>query len=89
MSNAKDILESAVENVLVEVFKSMELPVYNLKINGDLLEYNFHNTGVGLDADGDLNIDVSTESNYLLDLISNEDIISYLENEGYEVNEVE
>lgn len=66
-------------------YANVELEPYTFAINGESVKYNSHNTVCEIDVDGDLMLDFVVDDSALLDIIENDVIIAYLENNGYEV----
>jgi uncharacterized protein YjiK len=68
-------------------YANVELEPYTFAINGEPVKYNSHNTVCEIDVDGDLMLDFVVDDSTLLDIIEDETIIAYLENNGYVVTE--
>lgn len=59
--------------------------VYDVEINGTVLNHNLYGTRVEFDGDSDVRVSVDINENELIRIISEEIMIDYLESEGYEV----
>ena len=66
---------------------TVELEPYNFRINNEDLSFNSHKSICEIDTDGELMLDFHIEKDTLLDIIDEDDIITYLENRGYTVEE--
>ena len=78
-------LGKIIDNMKLE--STVELEPYSFRVNGESLDYNSHTSTCEIDTDGDLMLDFQVDSNDLLDIVSDEDIVAYLENNGYRVEE--
>jgi hypothetical protein len=66
---------------------TVELEPYHFRVNGENLDWNTRTSTCEIDTDGDLVLDFQVEVDDLLNIIDDEDIIAYLENSGYRVEE--
>jgi hypothetical protein len=69
----------------MELKSSVELEPYTFSINDEAVKYDTRTSNCEIDTDGDLMLNFMVDSGDLLDIIEDEDIITYLENNGYEV----
>jgi hypothetical protein len=76
-------LDKIMENL--ELKSSVELEPYTFSINDEVVKYNTRTSNCEIDTDGDLMLNFMVDNDDLLDIIEDEDIITYLENNGYEV----
>lgn len=63
------------------------LEPYTFRINGESLDYNSHTSTCEMDTDGDLMLDFQVDTDDLLGIVDEEVIVTYLENNGYRVEE--
>lgn len=75
MSN--NAAETLTEEVSSPTFKNMELPIYDIEINGT--DFDKRSSEVYIDADGDLRVKVKVDNSDLLSLIDEDDLREYLE----------
>lgn len=81
MSQLTKIMDNMVPSTTVE------LEPYRFHVNGEALDYNSHTSTCEIDTDGDLMLDFVVDKGDLLDIVDDESIVTYLENNGYVVTE--
>ncbi len=83
MSQLTKIMDNMVPSTTVS------LEPYNFRINGEDVSYNSHQSTCEIDTDGDLMLDFTVDKVDLLDIIDDDIITDYLEDNGYIVTEEE
>jgi hypothetical protein len=71
----------------IKLDSSVELDPYHFQVNGTDLDWNTHTSICMIDTDGDLMLDFQVDNEDLLNIIDDEDIVTYLKNNGYIVEE--
>lgn len=77
--NAAALMVRDLEEVLHKQFKDVTLPVYSVEINGDEVSFDSRSTAVTLDKDGDICVAIEVDKETLLNLFTEEEIHTYLE----------
>ena len=79
---------SALEDILhkVVLLENIDLEPYRFEINDNTVSFG-NTSDCFIDSDGDLMLNFSVDEDDLLDIIDNDTIITYLENNGYKVEE--
>ncbi len=82
--NAANLLVRDLEERLQDQFKDVTLPVYSVEINGDEVSVDPRGTNITLDSDGDARLSIEVDKDILLNLFTEEEIRTYLEENNNE-----
>lgn len=78
-------LDKIIDNMKLD--STVELEPYHFRVNGEDLDWNTRTSTCHIDTDGDLMLDFQVDNEDLLNIIDDEIIVAYLENNGYRVEE--